>query len=121
LVGRGGNLDLFGGLKKGEDIIELNTTNVHYKEIIVTGSSGGSPWDVQRTLELMSDHQIRADVHITRIGDLADAPRFLEMVKAQQLDGKAVVYPHRRTSEILTVKQWSREDEARFLSTREGE
>ena len=46
----------------------------------------------------MCTGQLDASGHITRIGDLDDAPRFLEMIKRQELDGKAVVYPHRRTA-----------------------
>ena len=40
LVGRGAVLNLFGGLKKGEDIVGIDASAVHYKEINVTGSSG---------------------------------------------------------------------------------
>ncbi len=117
LTGRGAVLNLFGGLKKGDDIVGLDTTLVHYKEINVTGSSGGSPWDIARTLEVMAAGQIDAAAHITRIGDLAHAPAFLEMVKAQALDGKAVVYPHRRTADILAVPSWSAADEAAWLAS----
>ena len=117
---RGGVLNLFGGLKKGEDIIGLNTSIVHYQEINVTGSSGGSPWDVARTLELMASGEIDAGAHITRIGDLDHAIEFLEMVKAQEIDGKAVVYPHRHTDEIMTVPSWTGEDERAYLSGKRG-
>jgi threonine dehydrogenase-like Zn-dependent dehydrogenase len=113
---RGAVLNLFGGLKKGEDIIGLDAGIVHYKEINVTGSSGGSPWDVARTLELMTSGEINAGAHITRIGDLDHAVEFLEMVKAQEIDGKAVVYPHRRTQEILAVPSWTAEDERAYLA-----
>jgi threonine dehydrogenase-like Zn-dependent dehydrogenase len=112
---RGAVLNLFGGLKKGEDIIGLDTSMVHYQEVNVTGSSGGSPWDVTRALELMVSGEINAGAHITRIGDLDHAIEFLEMVKAQEIDGKAVVYPHRRTDEIIGVPSWSAEDEAAYL------
>ena len=115
LVGRGAVLNLFGGLKKGEDIVGLDTGIVHYKEINVTGSSGGSPWDIARTLELMASKQIDPGAHITRIGDLEHAIDFLRMVKAQEIDGKAVVYPHRRTREIRVVKAWSAQDERDYL------
>jgi threonine dehydrogenase-like Zn-dependent dehydrogenase len=115
LVGRGAVLDLFGGLKKGEDVIGLDTGIVHYQEINVTGSSGGSPWDIARTLELMTRGEIDAGCHITRIGDLEHAAEFLRMIMAQEIDGKAVVYPHRRTPEILTVNSWSGGDERRYL------
>ncbi len=115
LVGRGAVLNLFGGLKKGEDLVPMNTTTVHYREINVTGSSGGSPWDVARALELMSTGQIDASAHITRIGDLDHAPRFLEMIKQRELDGKAIVYPHRRTGNIRAIPRWTKQDEQMFL------
>ena len=115
LVGRGAVLNLFGGLKKGEDLIGLDTGIVHYKEINVTGSSGGSPWDIARTLELMIEGKIDAGCHITRIGDLEHAGEFLRMIMAQEIDGKAVVYPHRRTAEIRVVKSWSAQDELEYL------
>jgi len=119
LVGRGAVLNLFGGLKKGEDTVGFETSLVHYKEINITGSSGGSPWDVARTLELMAAREIDAGDHIARIGDLAHAPEFLQMVKAQALDGKAVVYPHRPAQEILAVKSWSAQDERHYLQESE--
>ncbi len=113
--GRGGVLNLFGGLKKGEEMVGLDTGIVHYKEINVTGSSGGSPWDIARTLELMAAGEICIGAHITRIGDLNHAVEFLEMVKAQKIDGKAVIYPHRRTGEILSVGSWTAADERQHL------
>jgi threonine dehydrogenase-like Zn-dependent dehydrogenase len=116
LTGRGAVLNLFGGLKKGEDLVPFDTGIIHYREINITGSSGGSPWDLARTLELMANQEIDARQHITRIGDLDHAVQFLESVKAQALDGKAVVYPHRRTAEIKSVAGWSAEDEKRYLT-----
>ena len=115
LVGRGAVLNLFGGLKKGEDTVGFDTSVVHYKEINITGSSGGSPWDIARTLELMAAGEINAGDHIARIGDLAHAPEFLQMIKAQTIDGKAVVYPHRPTAEIRAVKSWTAQDEKQWL------
>jgi len=115
LVGRGAVLDLFGGLKKGDETIGLDTGIVHYKEINVTGSSGGSPWDIARTLDLMTHREIDAGSHITRIGDLEHSIEFIRMVMAQEIDGKAVVYPHRRANQIKAVKSWSAQDEKEYL------
>ncbi|MGD0012545.1 MAG: zinc-binding dehydrogenase [Terriglobia bacterium] len=119
LIGRGAVLNLFGGLMKGEDVIGFDTGMVHYKEINITGSSGGSPWDVARTLQLMAAGEIDAGAHITRIGDLEHATEFLQMIKAQQIDGKAVVYPHRRAGEIRAVKCWTAQDELDYLQKSE--
>jgi L-sorbose 1-phosphate reductase len=116
LTGRGAVLNLFGGLKKGEDVVALDTGIVHYREINVTGSSGGSPWDIARTLELMAAGRIETAAHITRIGDLEHAPDFLRMIIAREIDGKAVVYPHRRSNEILAVDRWTAAQEREYLS-----
>jgi threonine dehydrogenase-like Zn-dependent dehydrogenase len=116
LLGRGAVLDLFGGLRKGEHMVPMDTTAIHYRELNVTGSSGGSPRDIARALELMSVRQVDPSAHITRIGDLEHAVQFLGMIKKQELDGKAVVYPHRRTDRILSIDRWDAADEQRYLT-----
>jgi L-iditol 2-dehydrogenase len=116
LVGRGGVLNLFGGLPRGREMVPMDTLAIHYREMNVTGSSGGYPWDMVHTLELMAGGSIDSAAHITRVGDLDHAPEFLKMVKAQIIDGKAVVYPHRKSSEILQVTSWSGADEADYLA-----
>jgi len=115
-LGQGGVLNLFGGLKRGDEVVGFDTLAIHYKSINVTGSSGGSPWDIARTLELMASGEIDPALHITRIGDLEHAIELLKMVKAQQIDGKAIVYPHRRTGEIKAVQAWTAVDEKNYLS-----
>ena len=117
LVGRGGVLNLFGGLPHGQEFVPFNTQAIHYGEINITGSSGGYPWDMLRTLELIAAGTIDPAAHITRIGDLDHAPEFLKMVKAQSIDGKAIVYPHQGTSTtILSAAYWSGADEQAYLS-----
>jgi hypothetical protein len=63
----------------------------------------------------MASRKIDPAVHITRIGDLEHAIALLKMVKAQQVDGKAIVYPHRRTAEIQAVQAWTAADEHAYL------
>jgi L-sorbose 1-phosphate reductase len=116
LCARGAVLNLFGGLKKGEDVVGLDTGIVHYREINVTGSSGGSPWDVKQSLTLMAAGQVETSAHITRIGDLEHAPAFLESIRNRELDGKAVVYPHRRTDTIRSAHCWTGDDEKDYLN-----
>jgi len=65
----------------------------------------------------MAAGEIDAGDHIARIGDLAHAADFLQMIKAQAIDGKAVVYPHRPSSEIRTVKSWTAQDEQDYLQS----
>lgn len=108
-------MNLFGGLKRGEDILDFDTSVVHYREIVITDSSGGSPWDLLRALELMAQKKVDPGSHITRIGDLGHAVDILNHMRDRSIDGKAVIYPHRRTDEMMFVPCWTGQDEARYL------
>ena len=68
----------------------------------------------------MSTKEVDTGAHITRVGDLEHAMEFLQMVMAQEIDGKAVDYPHRLSREILSVKFWSGQDEQEYLKGHEA-
>ncbi len=116
-VGRGGVLNLFGGLTADEREVMLDGNLIHYQEQIVTGSSGGSPWDVVRTLELIEAGALEVAGHIAAVGDLAHAPEFIERIKRRELDGKAVVYPHRRSKKVREIRGWTAADEQKYLNS----
>jgi threonine dehydrogenase-like Zn-dependent dehydrogenase len=116
LLARYGVLDLFAGLKPGEEIIGIDERFVHYQEINITGSSGGGPWDVIETLRLMAAGGIDAAAHIGHVGDLDHAPELLGMARDGRVQGKAIVYPHRHSAVIRDVERWSAEDEQRYLA-----
>ena len=117
--GRGSVLNLFGGLTADERHVTLDGNFIHYQEQVVTGSSGGSPWDVARTLDLLQKGALEVAGHIAAVGDLAHAPALIEQVKRRELDGKAVVYPHRRSETVREVSGWTAEDEQRYMSVQE--
>ena len=115
LCGRGAVLHLFGGFSHDSRMLDLDGNRIHYQETVVTGSSGGSPWDLARTLDLLASGRIDAGAHVTRVGDLEHAPEFIASIERRELDGKAVVYPHRRTERVRSVGRWTAEDEATYL------
>jgi L-iditol 2-dehydrogenase len=114
-LARGGTLNLFGGLKKGEHIIDLDTLRVHYDDIRVVGSSGGSPADITETLRMVAAGEFDPGLHLTMVGSLDQAPRALEMVKNTETEGKVVLYPHIRSTPLMPAKHWKRSDEQAFL------
>jgi threonine dehydrogenase-like Zn-dependent dehydrogenase len=116
LLSRYGVLDLFAGLPSGNEHVAIDARLVHYQEVNITGSSGGGPWDIIETLRLMAAGDIDAAAHIAHVGDLAHAPELLHMARERQVEGKAIVYPHRRTAEILNVPRWDADDERRYLA-----
>lgn len=119
LVGRDGVLNIFGGLQRGNEIVQLDGNIVHYRETSVTGSSGGNIWDIVHSLQLIASKDVDPSAHITRIGDLDHALTLIQQIKACELDGKAVIYPHRHSKNILSVDHWSSADETAYLSDSE--
>jgi L-sorbose 1-phosphate reductase len=116
LLARNGVLDLFAGLPVGSELIAIDERIVHYQEVNITGSSGGGPWDIIETLRLMATAQIDPAAHIAHVGDLEHAPELLRMAREGRVQGKAIVYPHRRTPSISTVSRWASDDERRYLA-----
>lgn len=116
LLGKGGVANLFGGLKKGQELISVNANDIHYSETLITGSSGGTAWDIAQTLEWMAEGSIDASQHIGKIGSLEHAIEMIHNVKDQSLEGKAVLYPHRAVEKAFEVKSWSAADEDKYLS-----
>ena len=115
LLAKGGVANLFGGLKKGQEDIRIDANSVHYRETCITGSSGGTAWDVAQTLVWMASGAINASAHIAKIGTMEQAIELIDDVRYQRLDGKAVLYPHRPVSEAFEVSGWTAEDEKRYL------
>jgi L-sorbose 1-phosphate reductase len=109
-------LDLFAGLPPGSEQVAIDARFVHYQEVNITGSSGGGPWDIIETLRLMAAGDIDAGAHIAHVGDLAHAPELLRMAREGRVEGKAIVYPHRPSADILTVPRWDADDERRYLA-----
>lgn len=116
LLARYGVLDLFAGLPPGSELIAIDERFVHYQEINITGSSGGGPWDIIETLRLMAAGDIDAGAHIAHVGDLEHAPELLQMARQHRVEGKAIMYPHRRSPSIATVPRWDPDDEHRYLA-----
>ena len=116
LLRRGGAANLFGGLRKGNATISIDANKIHYSETRITGSSGGTAWDISKTLEWMCGGTIDAAAHIAKIGGLEHALELIDDVRHQRLEGKAVLYPHRRTGAAFEVKGWTGDDEIRHLS-----
>ncbi|MDO9541660.1 MAG: zinc-binding dehydrogenase, partial [Kiritimatiellia bacterium] len=108
-LAKGGVLNLFGGLKRDERVIDLDTLRVHYDEIRICGSSGGSPADVVEALRMVAEHKFDAGAYLDMVGSLDQFPQAIEMVKNMKTEGKIVLYPHIRSTELMRVKSWDRQ------------
>ncbi|MFA5015034.1 MAG: zinc-dependent dehydrogenase [Actinomycetota bacterium] len=72
-IARCGRIVFFGGLPKGIDTINFKSNVVHYKQVIVTGTTGSSIVQYNRSLELAASKKIDLNRLISKKFKLEDA------------------------------------------------
>ncbi len=117
LLGKGGVANLFGGLPKGKNMLQIDAIKVHYDEIKVVGSSGGEPSDLKATLDAIANHDINPGNYVCGIGSLKHAPQVLKMIEEAKVDGKVILYPHTQVDELRFVDSWDKKQEEDFLNS----
>ncbi len=116
LAGKGCVIDTFGGLSIGDARVLVDLRKVHYDESMITGSSGGNPFDTKRTLDLIHSGAFDVGTQIRKVGSLKHAADFLKLIRDKKIDGKALIYPHTRLGVPLdTPDGWTREKEKEHL------
>ncbi|MDD4872347.1 MAG: zinc-binding dehydrogenase [Kiritimatiellae bacterium] len=116
LLGHGGVANLFGGLPKGQHMLELDALAVHYREIKVVGSSGGDPSDMVASLNAIASGVLDAGSYVAAVGSLDNAIKVLNMIKEGKMDGKAILYPHIKSMPLQPVEYWSSKMEDNLLN-----
>ena len=57
-LARGGRLNLFAGFAAGDARLRLDANDVHYRRLLVTGTSGASLPTLRRTLDLLASRRV---------------------------------------------------------------
>ncbi len=73
LAAIGGRINYFGGLPKDCPTITFNSNLVHYKELVVTGTTGSSTEDCRRAAALISSGQVDLSGIVSARYPLSDA------------------------------------------------
>jgi L-iditol 2-dehydrogenase len=55
LTATGGRVNFFGGLPAGKELVPLNTNLIHYKQLVLTGSTRSSIISFRRTLKFIAE------------------------------------------------------------------
>ena len=55
LMAVGGRVNFFGGLPKDREIVPINTNAIHYKQLIVTGTTRANNVHFRKTLGFIAD------------------------------------------------------------------
>jgi len=86
IIARCGRIVFFGGLPKGIDTINFKSNVVHYKQVIVTGTTGSSVVQYNRSLELAASKKIDLNRLISKKFKLSDAEEaFLSAASPENL------------------------------------
>lgn len=86
---KGGCVNLFAGLPKGESMITVDSRLIHYNELRLTGASDSSPSDVRLAVELIAKGRINTDAIITHCFPLDDVFEGLRLMEKR--DGLKII------------------------------
>lgn len=73
LAAIGGRINLFGGLPKQRPMVELDSNLIHYRELIVTGTTGCSTADCRAAVRLIESKEIDLTPLVSRRFPLREA------------------------------------------------
>jgi threonine dehydrogenase-like Zn-dependent dehydrogenase len=111
-----GVLNLFGGLRRGDHHLTLDSLEVHYREVQLVGSSGGDAWDMRATLDLLASRQISGENYVFGVGGLQHAVPLLRRMSSEKMNGRIILYPQVEMPEFIETTRWTREDEAALFA-----
>jgi L-iditol 2-dehydrogenase len=78
LMAEGGRINFFGGLPKAKENVTINTNIIHYKQLIVTGTTRASIGHFRKTLQLIADGLIDLTGIVTARYSLKDIGKAFE-------------------------------------------
>lgn len=76
-VRKGGRVLWFGGLPGGTEI-HIDSSRIHYDELTLLGTHGGTPLDAHRAFELLTHNVVRVDALISEVMPLEKTTEALE-------------------------------------------
>jgi L-iditol 2-dehydrogenase len=92
LAGPGGRVNFFAGLPRDASTVDLDTNLVHYKELVVTGTTASTNESCRAALDLITSGRLPISELIDARMDLGSAQRAFELARSGQVM-KAVVQP----------------------------
>jgi len=86
LVSSGGRINFFGGLPEKDEIIKINSNIIHYKQIILTGTTGQTVLHFKKSMEMLISKKIKVNNLVGKIFNLKEAEKaFKEALSKKSL------------------------------------
>jgi L-iditol 2-dehydrogenase len=79
-----GRLSLFAGLPKDEAGVELDTNAIHYRNLMVTGTTGGAPQDYRAAVKMIESGKIRVAEIVSDTLPIQDLAKAYELAQSGQ-------------------------------------
>ena len=92
LAATGGRINFFGGLPKDRSEVALDTNLIHYKELLVTGTTANTNEDCRAALDLVAGGAVDAGRLVTARRALADADAAFDAARSGE-SLKVVIEP----------------------------
>jgi L-iditol 2-dehydrogenase len=92
LAAVGGRINFFGGLPKDDSVISINSNVVHYKELILTGTTGCSTSDCQRAASIVVSQRIDLSPLISAEYPLSEALQAMQAAESRE-NLKVIILP----------------------------
>lgn len=80
LAGMNGRVMFFGGLPKGKSVVQLDTNEIHYKQLMVSGTTMQSLEQYRKILRLLATGVLTADDIVTGSADAEDIETVIEQI-----------------------------------------
>ena len=92
LAGLDGRVCFFGGLPKGQELVRLDTNQIHYKQLSVMGTTRSSHAHYRRALDLIEKGIVDVDPLVTHKFGIRDASRAFDNVSGAVGLKQAIVF-----------------------------
>ena len=81
LMDYGGRINFFGGLPKPKENVTINTNLIHYKQLVVTGSTRANIDHFRKTMQLIDDGVLEVASLVTATFSLGEIHQAFEMAE----------------------------------------
>lgn len=84
VAARGGRINLFGGLPEGKDQIHFKSNLVHYKELVVKGTTGSSTYEYRQAMNILASGRVDLSRLISERFGLQDTLRAFQLAASRK-------------------------------------
>jgi len=77
-------INFFGGLPKGKEMVTLNTNLIHYKELIVLGTTGSTINDYYKSMQIIASGKVNAKGLVSETFPIEDTLKAFECAGASK-------------------------------------